>query len=138
MPLCVRREIQITRASFDFDSHDSLGVSALADDIEGSRVHEPLVKKSLVTVFSLLTKLCVHMTDVLGLIYPVEDSSVHSTNSFSEATSILQKAQSQLLKWSHEATGVLSAACADAGMPQEQGSLNHVVLHANLLWIYYQ
>ncbi|KAH7361727.1 fungal-specific transcription factor domain-containing protein [Plectosphaerella cucumerina] len=137
MSLCVRRKIQITRENFDFESHDSFEVSVLTDDVESSRVHEPIVEKFLVTVFGLLTKLCVHMTDVLWLIYPVEGSSFHSPTSFPEATSMLQEAKSQLLKWSHDATEILSAACVDAGMHQEQGSLNHVVLHANLLWIYY-
>lgn len=71
----MRNGIKITRSDFDFQSQNALGFADLSDEIEHSKVHDPCTKRRLVEIFELLIELCIMLTDILALAFPLETSS---------------------------------------------------------------
>lgn len=72
MPLGLRRGIHITRAHFDLETHPPLGVADLEDEIHRSCVYPPAAKRELAQVLSHVVRLCVLLTDVLLLVFPLD------------------------------------------------------------------
>ncbi|KAH8675040.1 fungal-specific transcription factor domain-containing protein [Ilyonectria robusta] len=71
----MRNGIKITRNDFDFQIQNALGFADLSDEIENSKVHDPGTKRRLVEIFELLIELCIMLTDILDLAFPLETSS---------------------------------------------------------------
>ncbi|KAJ2893738.1 Cutinase transcription factor 1 beta [Zalerion maritima] len=74
LPLGMRRSIQITRDHFPFEANPQLTVDDLMSEIERSKVYNSLTKKSLVVIFIQLVELAVLLSDILVLVYPLDDS----------------------------------------------------------------
>lgn len=72
LPLGLRRGIQITRAHFDFEEHRPLGLMDLEDEIHRSLVYNPDAKRELIRILSHILDLCVILTDVLLLVFPLD------------------------------------------------------------------
>lgn len=72
LPLGLRRGIQITRAHFAFASHPPLSVADVADETHRSLVYTPDAKRELARVLAHVVRLCVILTDVLLLVWPLD------------------------------------------------------------------
>ncbi|KAF4464173.1 cutinase transcription factor 1 beta [Fusarium albosuccineum] len=134
MPLCVRRNIQITRAHWDFDSHSPLGYDDLVDELESSRVYGVATKHTLIMILERLTELCARLTDVLCLVYPTEHLPVLDAEAHSTAFSQVQEYRRALQNWAE----VTPPPLANKDLAPDTGSFeDSVVLFTNLVWIYY-
>ncbi|ORY69028.1 uncharacterized protein BCR38DRAFT_472437 [Pseudomassariella vexata] len=139
MPLCVRRNIQITRNHFDFNANASLDYEDLSDEIEHSRVYHGDSKRSLTAIMALMTELCVCLTDILELVYPFRDTAVCGAEVFLQKVALIKEYREALLRWSKRATMILAVFPDTHDVSRfEEGSHNDsVVLYTNLIWIYY-
>lgn len=151
LAVCSRRPIQITRAHFDLDSgrHEPIGYADLADEIERSRVYNPGTRKSLVEIFELHTKLAVALTDLLGVVWPLDDAPRWEKRFGEEEMMKIDHCKMQMLNWYREAS-------ARFPMPKDSGprksTLNghgargagadfrhdSVLLYTNLMYMLYQ
>ncbi|KPM43004.1 hypothetical protein AK830_g3536 [Neonectria ditissima] len=141
MPLCVRRNTQITQNHFDFGSNPPLGYDDLSQEVERSRVYSADTKRSLVEILARMTELCVCLTDILDLVYPTRDRDMSlSTESLSsQKLTQTQKHKFKLREWfltTLKTSRIFRKTCST---PLEPGSNNDaLVLHTNLVWMYYQ
>lgn len=69
----MRRDTQITRQTFDFDTNPSLEAADLADEVHRSRVYDADTKKALIDISIRFVRLCVILTDLLSLTAYPED-----------------------------------------------------------------
>ncbi|KAM5358159.1 hypothetical protein ACJZ2D_015547 [Fusarium nematophilum] len=134
MPLCVRRNIQITRSHFDFNSNSPLGYDDLVDELDFSRVYNTATKHTLLITLERLTKLCVSLTDVLSLVYPTEKLPILDAQAHSTAFGKVQKCRRALIYWSE----ITQPPLAHKDLPEASGSSEtSSVLFTNLIWIYF-
>ncbi|RDW77465.1 hypothetical protein BP6252_05518 [Coleophoma cylindrospora] len=75
LPLGLRRSIQITRDTFDFNQ-EPLSKEDLEPEFDHSCVYSSETKRYLAEVFTAQLKLAVELTDVMSLVYPSNDFSV--------------------------------------------------------------
>lgn len=151
LAVCSRRPIQVTRAHFDLDSsrHEPLGYTDLADEIERSRVYNPGTRKSLVEIFELHTKLAVALTDLLVVVWPLDDAPRWEKRFGDEEMRKIEHCKTQMMSWYREAS-------ARFPMPKDPGprksmvgmgngargaaDFRHdsVMLYTNLMYMLYQ
>ncbi|KAM0428504.1 hypothetical protein ACHAPT_006864 [Fusarium lateritium] len=134
MPLCVRRNIQITREHFDFDSNTPLGYEDLADELESSRVYNTTTKHTLMVTLERLTELCVCLTDVLGLVHPTEHLPILDAEAHSTAFDKVQEYRRYLQYWAEITRLPLKHTELS---PETDSFEDSSVLFTNLVWIYY-
>ncbi|KAF4446838.1 hypothetical protein F53441_9542 [Fusarium austroafricanum] len=134
MPLCVRRNIQITSARFDFVSNSPLGYDDLVDELESSRVYNIATKHKLILTLERLTALCVTLTDILGLVYPTETLPILDGEAHSTAYTQVQEHKKSLRNWAVATRPPL--ALQDLSVTSG-GFEDSAVLFTNLVWIYF-
>ena len=138
LPLGVRRSIYITNAHFNFSKNTPLTARDLQDEITGSRVYAPQAKQSLAELVARLCELAVILTDVIMLLYPVDELPPASSSSADDAlpiskqNSLIEKAKSDLTRW-YEGAVVKFPTPAGIGDAHES-----VALYTNLMYLYYQ
>lgn len=135
MPICVRRNIQISSAHFDFSSCSPLGYDDLVDELESSRVYNIATKHKLILALERLTELCVTLTDILSLVYPTESIPILDADAHSSAYVQVQEHKRSLRLWATATRPPLALKdlTQNAG-PHEDSA----VLFTNLVWIYFQ
>lgn len=140
MPLCVRRNTQITQSHFDFRSNPALGYEDLSHEIERSRVYAAETKRSLVIILARMTELCVCLTDILDLVYPIRDLPFSDDNLSLQKLTRTQEHKASLRKWLNTTIKTLpSFTDADSSSrPETNSHPDAVVLYTNLVWMYYQ
>ncbi|KAM6538193.1 hypothetical protein FALCPG4_000076 [Fusarium falciforme] len=134
MPLCVRRNIQITREIFNFDSNPPLGYEDLVDELESSRVYNTTTKHTLMVTLERLTELCVCLTDVLALVYPTEHLPILDAEAHSTAFDKVQEYRRCLQYWAEITRPPLKHTELS---PETDSFEDSSVLFTNLVWIYY-
>ncbi|KAM0224376.1 hypothetical protein ACHAQD_001945 [Fusarium lateritium] len=134
MPLCVRRNIQITNAQFDFAFCTPLGYDDLVDELESSRVYNIATKHKLILALERLTELCVTLTEVLGLVYPTETLPILDAEAHSTAYAQVQEHKRSLRSWAAATRPPL--ALQDLS-PNAGPFEDSAVLFTNLVWIYF-
>ncbi|EGU76360.1 hypothetical protein FOXB_13129 [Fusarium oxysporum f. sp. conglutinans Fo5176] len=134
MPLCVRRNIQITSAHFDFANCSPLCYDDLVDELESSRVYNIATKHKLILTLERLTELCVTLTDVLGLVYPTETLPILDAEAHSTAYAQVQEHKRSLKNWAVATRPPL--AIQDLTL-SSGGYEDSAVLFTNLVWIYF-
>ncbi|CEF73938.1 hypothetical protein SNK03_002014 [Fusarium graminearum] len=134
MPICVRRNIQISSAHFDFSSCSPLGYDDLVDELESSRVYNIATKHKLILALERLTELCVTLTDILSLVYPTESIPILDADAHSSAYVQVQEHKRSLRLWATATRPPLALKdlTQNAG-PHEDSA----VLFTNLVWIYF-
>lgn len=146
--LMYRRCIQVTRAHFDFDkeAHTPLGTADMASEIERSRVYNSGTKKSLIEVLAHHLRLMVALTDLLELVWPLDESPQWEKRYGDEEAVKVEHCKAQLRSWYQQATarfpmpkGAMSARPNMAGGSRLAGDFHHdsVVLYTNLMYITY-
>ncbi|KAJ4316096.1 hypothetical protein N0V84_008025 [Fusarium piperis] len=134
MPLCVRRNIQITRKHFDFDSNPPLGYEDLADELESSRVYNTTTKHTLMVTLERLTELCASLTDILSLVHPTEHLPILDAEAHSTAFDKVQEYRRYLQYWAE----ITRPPLKHTELSPETDSFEvSSVLFTNLIWIYY-
>ncbi|CAM1502789.1 Fc.00g075650.m01.CDS01 [Cosmosporella sp. VM-42] len=141
LPLCVRRNIQIDRARFNFAIDAPLRYADLEDEIEHSRVYDPKTKRHLIRILEKFVELCIILTDVLALVYPLDERRPSGSASVLDTSKIWQ-AKNALREWERDTASRLSDLAdstkkalnnsEDKGMPHES-----VTLYIHLMYMYY-
>lgn len=133
LSLGMRRGIHIMPADFDFSLNSTLGPHDLRGELGRSMVYDPEVKECLSEVLGLLAELCIVLTDILDLAFPIEDS-LNQCHHRPESLLRLDKSRAGLRKWYHDATSLFPSLFA----PSEENKQNDsVVLYVTLLRMYY-
>jgi hypothetical protein len=141
--LCMRRSIQITRAHFDFDMNSILGYTDLLDEVDRSKVYNPETKRCLAEVLAQLVELCVVLTDIIMLVFPLDDSPGWGREMKSEESARIRGCKVALRRWYRGATlrfpmfggGQLPRMTTPGGKEFQHDS---VILYTNLMYMYYQ
>lgn len=136
--LYLRRGIQITQRNFDFVSNRALGFEDLSDETLSSRVFSANTKRDLITIVALMVELCVCLTDVLQLVYPLTDFALLGDEDSSRKLAKVRNSRKALLAWETKARRIFPRAVQSPDLPFETRPYEHaVILYTNLIWIYY-
>ncbi|KAI9168092.1 alcohol dehydrogenase [Paramyrothecium foliicola] len=130
----------ITHDHFDFGSNSSLNIEDVADEQGRSRVTSLNSQVSLAVLMGLMTDLCVRVTDILELAYPYQTVNITNGSLHMQKLAKVQVCKNELRQWGEDAMPKifpLQGRCGIAELEQEP-DLGSVMLHANILWIYYQ
>lgn len=136
LPLGVRRSIYITNTHFNFRNNAPLTAQDLEGEISRSKVYTPRAKQSLAGLVASLCELAVILTDVIMLLYPVDELPASSfpddSIPITKHQSLIERARSDLTRW-YEGAAVKFPTPAGIGDAHES-----VVLYTNLMYLYYQ
>ncbi|KAL0934747.1 fungal specific transcription factor domain-containing protein [Colletotrichum truncatum] len=139
--LGMRRGLQITRNHFDFDSNGILSYSDLADEIERSRVYNPGTKRCLAEILEQLVELCVVLTDILILVFPLDDSPGWGREMRPEEQDKVRGCKVALRRWYKGAALRFpmfgGGSVARMKSPGNEFQHDSVILYTNLMYMYY-
>lgn len=144
--LLMRRPIQITRAHFDFDENPTLGFPDLVDEFERSRVYNAGTKRCLAEVLAQLIELYVVLTDILMLVFPLDDTPGWGREMKPEDAGRVRECKVALRRWYKDATlrfpmfgggpTPASTMVNNNGIDKEYRH-DSVILYTNLMYMYY-
>ncbi|KAH6651705.1 hypothetical protein BKA67DRAFT_679981 [Truncatella angustata] len=142
LPLGLRRSLKITRAHFDFDAQPGLGYLDLADEIDRSKVYNSGTKRCLIEIFVQLVELGTVLTDLIMLVFPLDDSPGWGKQGGPEDANKARECRHALRRWYKGATlrfppfgGDAVARMAVPGI--EDSEHDSVILYTNLMYMYY-
>lgn len=127
LSLGLRRSIQVMPAHFDFRKNMDLGCSELQAEIQRSRVHSEDAKQGLSTVIKHIVKLAIVLTDILLLVFPLNNT----IDSSKDIQKQLQGCNEALSEWYGGTPFHGSNGEAIATDPS-------VLLNVTLMYTYYQ
>lgn len=140
MPLTSRRTIKITHANFNFSGNAVLAGADLLEEVDKSRVYDTSTKRFLAEIMAKLVELCVILTEVLTLTFPMYDNALRTSTHPATEESRIGECRMALRRWYSTVLRLRSAQGRDvvkeaetAGSPK-----NSIVLFLNLLEMYYQ
>ncbi|KAF2970947.1 hypothetical protein GQX73_g2581 [Xylaria multiplex] len=139
--LGMRRSIQVSRAHFDVSSNSGLGLSDFADEVGQSRVYNSETKRRLIEIFIQLGELCSILTDLLTLVFPLDDVPGWGRHNGVEGAEKVRECKVALRRWYKAATirfpmfGGSNASSKTSG----EKHLRHdsVILYTNLMYMFY-
>ncbi|KAL4808372.1 fungal-specific transcription factor domain-containing protein [Aspergillus unguis] len=133
--LGMRRGIQISPAQFDVTGSSRLGHSDLAEEVHRSAVYPFTAKVRLAEILERLVALCIVLTDVLDLAFPIEASMKQAARDGPDLQCRARNCQIALCKWYEQTVERLPSPVTLA----EQAHHHHdsVVLYVNLIYMYY-
>lgn len=136
MSLCVRRTIQITEAHFDFYGNEPLMPGDLEDEFSRSKVYDAKTKRALAEILANLLDLCVLLTDVLVLVYPLDERPGWGRQMKETDIQRLRQGRIELARWYGKTSSLYPVFGGDnRGQASQHDS---VVLYTNLMYMYYQ
>ncbi|KAI1489775.1 fungal-specific transcription factor domain-containing protein [Biscogniauxia mediterranea] len=142
LPLGMRRSLQITRDHFDMDTNPGLGYTDLADEVERSKVYNPETKRCLIEIFVQIGELCSILTDVLTLVFPLDDVPGWGRQFGPEAAAKVRECKMALRRW-HKGASLRFPMFGGGSVPRKAtGTGKHfqhdsVILYTNLMYMYY-
>ncbi|RFN48881.1 hypothetical protein FIE12Z_6936 [Fusarium flagelliforme] len=139
-PLCTRFHPQITPDSSTLENYVPLGFNDFQSEIHRSRVFTPAIKRRHIDLFSKFLELILILTDVLAIAFPYESKVEISPESTATSDAQLQKCRRLLVAWYKSTTvdfPILDCQDQDRCVDSTDPS-NSVILHTNLMYIYYQ
>ncbi|RSL82131.1 hypothetical protein CEP52_017038, partial [Fusarium oligoseptatum] len=131
--LGMRRGILITPDHFAVGHHSHLGHHDLVGECHRSLVHDTETKIRLAEILELLVELCIILTDVLQLAFPIEDR-LRPGGPHVEVLGQIRSWRSALRRWHDQATVRLPDFSSPPESIKRHGS---VVLFSNLVAMYY-
>ncbi|KAI8630122.1 hypothetical protein F5Y19DRAFT_54054 [Xylariaceae sp. FL1651] len=143
LPLGMRRSIQVSRAHFDLDSNSGLGYIDLADEVERSKVYNAETKRCLIEIFVQIGELCSVLTDILTLVFPLDDTPGWGRHNGSGGAGRVRECKIALRRWYKGATlrfpmfGGGSVPRKSATENSKQFQHDSVILYTNLMYMYY-
>ncbi|KAI1743368.1 hypothetical protein F4680DRAFT_409934 [Xylaria scruposa] len=140
LALGMRRSIQVSRAHFDVDTSSSFGFSDLADEVGRSKVYNPEAKKRLIEIFVQLGELCSVMTDLLTLVFPLDDVPGWGRHNGAEGAEKVRQCKVALRRWYKSATlsfPVFSGGKTTSKATAKEHQHDSVILYTNLMYMWY-
>lgn len=143
LPLGFRRSLKITTSHFDFSAHPGLGYADLAEEIEHSRVYNAETKVQLIQLLSQIVELCSILTDLIMLVFPLDDSPGWGKRIGPDEAVRVRKCKLALRRWYNSAS-VKFPLFGGNGVPRTdltRGRHAHhdsVILYTNMMYMYYQ
>lgn len=135
--LATCRGIQIDGGQFDFDFRSPLGLFDLADEFHRSKVHDLSTKVGLAKIFELLVELCIVLTNILQLAFPIE-GKLRQGKLHMAAWGCVRECRLALHKWHQRAVLRLRwFASPPSAVSDDHGHHDSVILYTNLLRMYY-
>ncbi|KAH6885956.1 fungal-specific transcription factor domain-containing protein [Thelonectria olida] len=140
--LLMRRPIQITKAHFDFQSNPILGFADLDNEFERSRVYNPGTKKTLAEILAQILELYVVLTDILMLVFPLDDAPGWGRQSSPENAIRIQECKTALRRWYKSASSrfpLFGGSPLSHGGTDNRKEFQHdsAILYTNLMYMYY-
>lgn len=139
-PLCTKFRPQITLDPSTLETYVPLGFNDFQSEIHRSRVFTPAIKRRHIDLFSKFLELILILTDVVAIAFPFESKVEISPESTASSDDQVQKSRRSLSAWYKSTTidfPVLD--CQDQDRCVDSPELNNsVILHTNLMYIYYQ
>ncbi|OTB04416.1 hypothetical protein M426DRAFT_320779 [Hypoxylon sp. CI-4A] len=142
LALGVRRSLQISRAHFDLDANAGLGYADLADEVDRSKVYNAETKRSLIEIYVQLGELCSVLTDLVTLVFPLDDIPGWGRQIGPEGTDSLKECKAALRRWYKSAT--LRFPMFGGGNTPRMATANgkqfehdSVILYTNLMYMHY-
>ncbi|KAI1827490.1 hypothetical protein F4861DRAFT_366671 [Xylaria intraflava] len=138
--LCMRRSIQISRAHFDVSSNSSIGFLDLVGEVGQSKVYDAKTKRHLIEMFLQLSELCSILTDVLTLVFPLDDVPGWGRYNGAEGAAKVRECKVALRRWYQAATlrfpifGGNTSRRTTGDKPSYHDS---VILYTNLIYMIY-
>lgn len=142
LALGVRRTLQICRAHFDIDANTGLGYTDLADEIDRSRVYNAETKRYLIEIFVQLGELCSVLTDVVTLVFPLDDVPGWGRQMGSEGAAKLNECKAALRRW-YKGASLRFPMFGGGSAPRMTNTNNNhfqhdsVILYTNLMYMHY-
>ncbi|KAH9903732.1 hypothetical protein F4778DRAFT_735304 [Xylariomycetidae sp. FL2044] len=142
LSLGMRRSLQISRAHFNLGSGNGLGYADLADEVERSRVYRSETKRCLIEIFVQLGELCSVLTDLLTLVFPLDDAPGWDKRPSCGGAARAKESKIALKRWHHGAT-LRFPMFGGASVPRVRNSFSKqsqhdsVILYTNLMYMYY-
>ncbi|KPM38667.1 hypothetical protein AK830_g7894 [Neonectria ditissima] len=139
MPLTSRKTIKITHANFNFTGNPILGVADLSDEFDKSSVYDPTTKRFLAEILAKLVELCVILTEVLTLTFPMYDDPSRAPSHLATEESRIGDCRMALRRWYSTVLRIQSASDGDIlKLAETSGSpSSSPMLFINLLEMYY-
>ncbi|KAL7620427.1 hypothetical protein AAE478_009422 [Parahypoxylon ruwenzoriense] len=142
LALGVRRSLQISRAHFDLDANTGLGYTDLADEVDRSKVYNAETKRCLIEIFVQLGELSSVLTDLITLVFPLDDVPGWDKELGSEGAAKLRECKAALRRWYKGAT--LRFPMFGGGSTPRMTTANNkqfqhdsVILYTNLMYMHY-
>lgn len=136
LPLGLRRGIQITRAHFDFEKYRPLGLMDLDDEIHRSVVYNADAKRELIRILAHVLDLCVILTDVLLLVFPLDGAldQVRERQTLPPFEEVeIRNNKKALVHWYTSAV-----AAGEGGSEINWNRHDSVILYTHWMYTYYQ
>ncbi|KAI1209186.1 uncharacterized protein F4807DRAFT_427495 [Annulohypoxylon truncatum] len=142
LALGVRRSLQISRAHFDIDANTGLEYADLADEVGRSKVYNSETKRCLIEIFVQFGELSSVLTDLITLVFPLDDVPGWDRQLGSEGTASLNECKAALRRWYKGATlrfpmfggGSIPRMTNTNNKPYQHDS---VILYTNLMYMHY-
>ncbi|KAJ3459989.1 hypothetical protein MRS44_010856 [Fusarium solani] len=141
LSLCLRRRPQIDPAHTDSGFYAPLRSADLENEIQHSRVYSETSKTCLNSILERFADLCVVLTDVLALVYPLDKQRLHGPDLVAVLTRI-SDTKNALREWDKKTSlslHFLLGRCTETLAVSNNTEVPHysVTLHINLIYIYY-
>ncbi|KAI0015600.1 hypothetical protein F4780DRAFT_773426 [Xylariomycetidae sp. FL0641] len=144
LPLGMRRSLQISRAHFDLDSNMGLGYADLADEVGRSKVYSAETKRHLIEIFVQLGELCSVLTDVLMLVFPLNDAPGWGRQFCHEEAAKIKECKVALRRWYNRAVIRFPMFAehrhnipGDTSARDKRLQHDSVILYTNLMYMWY-
>jgi hypothetical protein len=142
LSLCLRRRPQIDPAHTNSAFYAPLRSADLENEIQHSRVYCETSKRCLNSILERFADLCVVLTDVLALVYPLDKQRLHGPDLVAILTRI-SDTKNALREWDKKTSlslHFLLGRCTETLAVSNNTEVPHysVMLHTNLIYIYYQ
>lgn len=140
MPLTSRRTIKITPSNFNFSHNPLLVGEDLLAEVDKSRVYDPSTKRYLAEVMAKLVELCVILTEVLTLTFPMYDDPPRAPAHAVTEDSRTGDCRLALRRWYGTVMRLHSVHGGDLVSDSDtaRSPKSSIVLFTNLLEMYYQ
>ncbi|UPL02999.1 hypothetical protein LCI18_013933 [Fusarium solani-melongenae] len=141
LALGLRRSLQVSRLHFDFDQAIPLGFADLMDEVERSMVYDAKTKWYLMELFVQFVELCSVLTDVITLLYPLDDMPNWSRHCPDQVFQ-LSECKRALKQWYMGATTRFTGFSGDTH-PESNGRRvenlvhNAIILYSNFIRMLY-
>ncbi|KAI0409888.1 hypothetical protein F4802DRAFT_542484 [Xylaria palmicola] len=138
--LGMRRSIQISRAHFDVDKSIGLGIPDLSGEVGLSKVYNPETKKRLIEIFVQLGELCCVLTDLLTLVFPLDDVPGWGRHNGAEGVEKVRECKAALRRWYKSATlrfPMFGGGGASGKTADKHPQHDSVILYTNLMYMFY-
>ncbi|KAK8009009.1 hypothetical protein PG991_011560 [Apiospora marii] len=142
LPIGMRRSLKITRSHFDFSSSPTFGYRDMADEVERSQVYDSATKKCLVEIFVQIVDLCTVLTDLIMMVFPLDDSPGWGKKIGPDETLKVREFKQALRRW-YTLTIQKFPMFGGCGSPRtavSRGKGHHhdsVILYTNMMYMYY-